>query len=219
MNPSADAPPSIAALPSRFNGILFRSRLEARWAVFFDALGIQWLYEHEGFSLPERVVDDTMGRTRIVPARAYLPDFYLPDLECWVEIKPPLASDATWAAQEVVDSLDSLPGRWAAIYGPPGYRETDSHAVPWHTEVWWLYRGFVQCDCDYLWCICAECEAIGFQHDGRSARNHHNVACSVGRARTAGDFESKSYSDKNYCAAHPLLIAAADRAMSWRFSR
>jgi len=51
----------------------FRSRLEARWAVFFDALGEEWQYEVEGFELPS-------GR--------YLPDFYLPKRKTYVEVKP-----------------------------------------------------------------------------------------------------------------------------------
>jgi hypothetical protein len=32
----------IVAIPTRYKGYHFRSRLEARWAVFFDALGIKW---------------------------------------------------------------------------------------------------------------------------------------------------------------------------------
>ncbi len=47
-----------------YNGHLFRSRLEARWAVFFDRLGIVWEYEYEGFNLD---------------GVKYLPDFWLPD--------------------------------------------------------------------------------------------------------------------------------------------
>ena len=57
-----------------YAGYRFRSRLEARWAVFFDTLGLAYEYEKEGFDLG--------------PAGWYLPDFWLPDLEYWVEIKP-----------------------------------------------------------------------------------------------------------------------------------
>lgn len=59
--------------PTTYADIHFRSRLEARWAVFFDELGIAWQYEIDQF-------DD--GVT------FYTPDFYLPDLDCFVEIKP-----------------------------------------------------------------------------------------------------------------------------------
>lgn len=64
----------IKAIETRYKGYNFRSRLEARWAVFFDALGVKWEYEKEGYDLGE--------------AGWYLPDFWLPDLRCWVEIKP-----------------------------------------------------------------------------------------------------------------------------------
>jgi hypothetical protein len=64
---------AIKAIETRYKGRKFRSRLEARWAVFFDALGVQWEYEPEGFDLGE--------------AGYYLPDFWLPDLDCWIEVK------------------------------------------------------------------------------------------------------------------------------------
>ena len=32
----------IKAIETSYKGYLFRSRLEARWAVFFDALGLVW---------------------------------------------------------------------------------------------------------------------------------------------------------------------------------
>jgi hypothetical protein len=64
------------AIETRYNGHRFRSRLEARWAVFFDRLGVEWEYEPEGFELKD--------------GTKYLPDFYLPKFEggCWVEVKP-----------------------------------------------------------------------------------------------------------------------------------
>lgn len=36
---------SIAAHPTLYNGVQFRSRLEARWAAFFDLVGWGWEYE------------------------------------------------------------------------------------------------------------------------------------------------------------------------------
>lgn len=35
----------IAAIPTTYRGVQFRSRLEAKWASFFDHLGIHWEYE------------------------------------------------------------------------------------------------------------------------------------------------------------------------------
>ena len=73
---------SIKAIETRYAGCHFRSRLEARWAVFFDALGIRWEYEPQGFELP---------------TWRYLPDFWLPQSEVWIEVKGhnPNQSDIT----------------------------------------------------------------------------------------------------------------------------
>jgi hypothetical protein len=58
-------------IATSYRGYRFRSRLEARWAVFFDQMDIGWMYEPEGF---------------VIGNRPYLPDFLL---ECgsWVEVK------------------------------------------------------------------------------------------------------------------------------------
>lgn len=69
----------LKAIETRYRGYRFRSRLEARWAVFFDALGVPWEYEKEGFDL------GAAGR--------YLPDFWLPDHDLWIEIKGAECSD------------------------------------------------------------------------------------------------------------------------------
>ena len=42
---------SLKAIETFYNGYRFRSRLEAKWAVFMDALGVRWEYESEGFDL------------------------------------------------------------------------------------------------------------------------------------------------------------------------
>lgn len=82
---------TIKAIETRYNGYRFRSRTEARWAVFFDAAGIRYEYEKEGYELPS-------GR--------YLPDFWLPDVEggAWFEVKgvAPSAGEIR-AMHELVD--------------------------------------------------------------------------------------------------------------------
>jgi hypothetical protein len=64
----------IKAIETSYAGYRFRSRLEARWAVFFDTVGLEWRYEPEGL-----IVDTYMGKIR------YLPDFLLPNQ--WGEAK------------------------------------------------------------------------------------------------------------------------------------
>ena len=68
----------IKAIETVYNGYKFRSRLEARWAVFFDAAGIRYEYEPEGFEV------NISGEEKIM----YLPDFYLPDFDVYAEVKP-----------------------------------------------------------------------------------------------------------------------------------
>jgi hypothetical protein len=60
---------TIAAIPTVYRGRRYRSRLEARWAAFFDLLG--WRHEYEPFDLG-----------------AWSPDFLLPDWNLLTEVKP-----------------------------------------------------------------------------------------------------------------------------------
>lgn len=62
----------IRAIETYYNGYRFRSRLEARWAVFFSATGLEYEYEIEGFEME---------------GIKYLPDFYIPRIDRWFEIK------------------------------------------------------------------------------------------------------------------------------------
>lgn len=61
------------SIPSIYKGVTFRSRLEARWAAVFDHYEVPWAYEPDAY--------DT-------PSGFYLPDFYLPTLHTFVEVKP-----------------------------------------------------------------------------------------------------------------------------------
>jgi len=42
---------TIKSINTFYKGYKFRSRLEARWAIFFDTLDIEWQYELEGYRL------------------------------------------------------------------------------------------------------------------------------------------------------------------------
>jgi hypothetical protein len=67
----------IKPIETYYKGYHFRSRLEARFAVAFDHMTpkpAKWEYEFEGFDLGE--------------AGWYLPDFWLPDLDVFAEVKP-----------------------------------------------------------------------------------------------------------------------------------
>jgi hypothetical protein len=69
------------AIETFYDGHKFRSRTEARWAVFFNSLGLEYRYEYEGFLL-------------VPPGEPYLPDFYLPELGYWIEVKGTVPTEA-----------------------------------------------------------------------------------------------------------------------------
>lgn len=73
----------IKPIETSYKGYLFRSRLEARWAVFLDAIGAEWEYEPEGFMLPNGLhylpdfkVKFTSGR-KLIEKNEYI----------WLEVK------------------------------------------------------------------------------------------------------------------------------------
>jgi hypothetical protein len=62
----------INAIETEYSGLLFRSKLEARHAMFFDKYLIKWEYE------PHYM--EGVGQS-------YLPDFYLPEIKIYFEVK------------------------------------------------------------------------------------------------------------------------------------
>lgn len=87
-----------------YDGHTFRSKTEAQWARCFELLGLAYQYE-------PTVVRLERGHGRVAH---YKPDFYLPSLGCWLEIKnegtkaPDLV--AAWKAH-----------RLAVVLGEPVY--------------------------------------------------------------------------------------------------
>lgn len=55
-----------------YNNIIFRSLWEANFAKWLDLSGIKWKYESKTFDLGDTT---------------YTPDFYLPEFDCYIEIK------------------------------------------------------------------------------------------------------------------------------------
>ncbi|NJN66145.1 MAG: hypothetical protein HC884_05235 [Chloroflexaceae bacterium] len=86
-------------LETVYNHYRFRSRTEARWAVFFDVASVPYRYEYEGFDL-----DGTW----------YLPDFWLPEHRCWFEVK---GQRPTTAEQDRAQQLAIATGQAVLIFG------------------------------------------------------------------------------------------------------
>lgn len=76
---------TIANIPTLYRGRMYRSRLEARWAAFFDRLG--WTHEYEPFDLG-----------------SWSPDFAITEpFDALVEVKPATEYDEA-TAQKMVDA-------------------------------------------------------------------------------------------------------------------
>lgn len=93
-------------IATKYEGITYRSRLEARWAVFFDLAGWQWEYEPidgNGY-IPDFVV---MGaRPMVVEVK---PDFDLHSMEdhCF---KIEAGLDGVWAGDVLIVGSTPFPG-------------------------------------------------------------------------------------------------------------
>jgi hypothetical protein len=132
----------IRAIETHYRGCYFRSRLEARWAVFFQMLDVPWHLEPEGFVL------STGAR--------YLPDFlvHLKDRPLWVEIKP-----ADLPVPQFEQFMEDIKQP-----APDPESVTTQEFVGydfWWSEGWDNYHKF---------CICVSCGGVGFEFMGRSER-------------------------------------------------
>ena len=66
-------------------GIYLRSRWEANMCRYYNFMGIKWLYESKIFYFNDSLL---IGKKKIKKGTlSYTPDFYLPKLDTWVEVK------------------------------------------------------------------------------------------------------------------------------------
>lgn len=193
----------IKAIETVYKGYRFRSRLEARWAVFFDALNIEYDYEPEGYYLP------------VVGAR-YLPDFWLPQVSMWAEVKPTRFSDiqklkckelavVTGYPVLMLDGKPAARNYWAYVqkysYDEQGKTPTgeiiyDDYALMNTKRYWEIESRFFGCtgvewpmvwncysyDTHPVTCICEECDPFGAVQAARQARFEHGETPQIGGA-------------------------------------
>lgn len=201
----------IKAIETRYKGYRFRSRLEARWAVFFDHLGVRWQYEPEGFDLSKHGLG------------YYLPDFFLPDLNYWIEVKPASVQDD--AAYEKLGWVAAATGADGLVVAGEPYNNVElggfnmiSDPDNLHSK-WWIVGtdedGAGPVDGPYLFCVCPCQRKIGIQFDGRGGR----VCGPECRhwSRLAEHLPRLVDDDKAYSGDHPRIVAAAEAARSARF--
>lgn len=177
----------IKAIPTRYDGIVFRSRTEARWAVFFNSLKLRWEYEREGFEIGE--------------STKYLPDFWLPQLDFWVEIK---GADPDELDCDKAHKLSVACERRVYVFFG-GHTMPDGPHSP--TQAYCFYPDGGG-DHGYCWCECSTCGMLGIEYAGRSDRLKCKSVC-----------PKSPHGDKGYNYATARLCAAFSAARSERFSR
>ncbi|GGK61876.1 hypothetical protein Sme01_03730 [Sphaerisporangium melleum] len=183
---------TINPIETRYAGCRFRSRLEARHAVFFDHLGLQWEYEPQGFH---------------TSAGPYLPDFRIlqggVEEPLWIEVRPVDVSrdlgpflafgfnDETGEVLHQAYRVGDLPDpkRIVDDWGTPGVGEALSPADD---------------GAPYFWCVCASGQHVGIEFEARG----HRIKCACNRS-IEGDW--------GHTARHPRLLEAFAAARSARF--
>lgn len=174
----------IHAIDTTYNGRKFRSRLEARWAVFFDALNAKYVYEPEGYDLADSGWARTDG-----PSTLYLPDFWLPNLRIYVEVKP-FGARAPFRRTAHADPATGFPLPLIAVFGEPGVHQI------------YEYGDLGCCDLGRLG-QCPQCGSLRYGY--RSAGEFSGTACRC--LRHSDEFVTES----------PGLDAAIQAALSARF--
>lgn len=181
----------VKPIETLYAGCRFRSRTEARYALFFDALGIRWQYEVEGYETP-------YGR--------YLPDFWLPDQEYSLEVKPEFPTeDEQRKLAAVGEFLDDKKGgarcRKALITCEP---VTAIHGVFDSPPA--MMQVYPTWDMHYYWCRCLECGRCEVHFQGRTDR----MTCKDRCAKSV-------HGDKGFNANDPVIARAFAKASMARF--
>lgn len=204
------------AIETEYRGHLFRSRLEARWAVAFDHLGVEWKYETQGYRIGHE-------------PRPYLPDFYLPGLGIWAEVKgDPLKLDKT-LMDDAVGHKTGLPGH------DPFYEKSMLILgdIPPCDEplayVHWMVSRTVYAPCESF-CACADAHwqqvtlqafpaaaLMEFRRQGESVRSPGVLVTPVGRSVLTPPDDVVTPQRISYLLADRKVLDAFKAARSARF--
>lgn len=131
------APPNgVHAIPVTYNGITFRSALEADWAATFDALG--WYYEYEPTGI--EFADGTR----------YLCDFHLPAQNVWCEVKGHHNLGLT-KAHRLHRAIGDDRGAFVVVLRPAG----PGGAANWHLATGERNIAIHQCEVCHEWSFVA----------------------------------------------------------------
>lgn len=196
----------LKVLPQSYRGHIYRSKIEAKWAVFFTLLKIPYEYEPNAFDIGD--------------GEAYIPDFFLPDQNAYVEVKgsrPDIYDPEglrRWLkfAQQTEPPAGVREKRGTRCFlfvgDIPDWTQMTSSGVEktgqydpcnrYPDGIHWFR------DSDYYWTQCEKCERFGIEFDGRS----HRIGCGCDHGK----------SDKGYNADAFDLLVAYRQAREFRFA-
>lgn len=136
------------AIQTYYNGHNYRSRLEAKWAMFFEKAGIEFQYEPEGIQFDDGV--------------RYLPDFYLPQQNTFFECKGLMSDYDESKIKHLCSWLYDKTGDMKEVI--IGYPEMKFEIV-WAEDDSEGRRIFVHCNDDMAWlCKCKSCGKVFFMN-------------------------------------------------------
>jgi hypothetical protein len=156
---------TIKAIPTRYKGVQYRSRLEAKWAAFFDNIG--WQYTYEPFDLG-----------------GYIPDFLIHGNHPFlIEVKPAVTLDDYRAPISKIERADSpydvlIVGVTARPHPGLLLSHNDTLAVwigCYGCKTWGvgsLSHWFNPAGCDEQGCAVNENWAVEQQHNDRRGIDH-----------------------------------------------
>jgi hypothetical protein len=186
--------------------------------VFFDHLGVEWQYEPQGFvwDSNSQIADSDNAywnnEQLKIKGGMYLPDFWLPSIETWVEVKGAKCTKeetrthfefALVSGQRHMTAVGDIPH--GTNYGP------------WSDDM--ILNG--GCDFNYQWCVCLWCGKPGIEFEGRGGR-----VCGQQTSDDASEWElkaragcdiSKPYTDKGFTSKNQKILNAYEAARSARF--
>jgi hypothetical protein len=129
-------------IPTAYNNVLFRSRGEARFAVMATSLGLQASYEVEGFEF-----DASEG-----VSDKYLPDFYLPAFDLWIECKPEGPTQKAWTTHKAFRRQR----QHAFFVGWPNY----DNALDQFSYRFVIFDEKLGRSTDHLLAVCSSCSTL-----------------------------------------------------------
>ena len=154
----------------KFDGFVFRSKIEAQNYVFWKTLGIECYYESDTIALKR-------GDGKLIN---YLPDFFLPEIDAYVEIK--LDKNPTVEESMKCHLLAIQTGKDVFLLYEQIGRQSNGYKYCASTG------SFIP---QMRWCECPKCSSFGITHMGLVAE----LAC--GCCKDMGDLtNSSSYAIK-----------------------